>query len=515
MKSKHVFLFMLFFSFSSIFAENFKIENVEYKIQGLTTQNSLKKLIPIDKKTIFKSEGEFNKYLDNLKISFLDTRVFETVDIEILSFEKQSLYTKVDLLISTKDSWNLIAIPYPSYDSNTGFKLRLKIKDYNFLGSLNVFDCSLNYEYDLEKDKNYIKFDFVVPFPTINLFSFDTSFLIDFDLSYVVGNKSPGYKTGQSIVFSRKFSKNIALEFSVNNNIYVEPSQETMDKQFFVEDTLSLSFPIKLATINNISSIMWTPRVNFNFNWNINGINTRIDRSLSSFKDLYDPSLSFGHNIYYSNITWKNNFRKGFDFSIAQLFNYNFNSKSFTSAININSHIHNIITNHFGLSTQLQLFINPDGNYSEKGSLLRGIKNDLYFTNSAIIGNFDLPIKLFQTDWVSFFDNLGLNWNWTKLFDFEFQINPFFDMSIGYNPYTKTTYLIEDGFYSNGFEILVYPNKMKSVTARVSLGFDTVKTLKNIGKNLDFVDKLTEKLFNTNWRTGSEWEIYIGVGLFY
>ena len=129
--------------------------------------------------------------------------------------------------------------------------------------------------------------------------------------------------------------------------------------------------------------------------------------------------------------------------------------------------------------------------------------------------NIDLPIKVVQTDWVNFFNYFGLNWNWTRLFDFELQLSPFFDMSLCKNVKTGTQYLIEDGFYSCGLEMLVFPNKMKSIVGRVSLGVDAVKTLDKIGNKISFVDKVTNRVFNTEWRSGSMWELFIGIGLFY
>ena len=56
---------------------------------------------------------------------------------------------------------------------------------------------------------------------------------------------------------------------------------------------------------------------------------------------------------------------------------------------------------------------------------------------------------------------------------------------------------------------------MKSITGRISLGVDAVKLLDKVGNKISFVEKVTDKIFNTSWRTGSIWELYIGIGLFY
>ena len=63
--------------------------------------------------------------------------------------------------------------------------------------------------------------------------------------------------------------------------------------------------------------------------------------------------------------------------------------------------------------------------------------------------------------------------------------------------------------------MLVYPKKMKSITGRVSLGIDAVKFLDKVGNKISIVDKVTNRVFNTDWRYGSMWELFIGIGLFY
>ena len=500
------FVFCLVFSWS----ESFKIGQVEYEISGITMKSALEREVPIDTNRIFNSEEELNQYLIGLEGKFTNLRVFDAVEISITSIEKKDDYSNVSILVYIKDSWNIMGMPYPSFDSNTGLKLKLKIKDYNFFGSLKEFEFAVDYEYALENSSNYINLNFKVPFPSFKILTVDTAFLLDFDLSYAVDDLAPGYRTGQSLVLSKKINNTVGINFAVKNDLYVLPTVEDI---FYFEDTISLSFPINLTSENSFN-LVWKPNINFNFIWNFEGPNKDIYRDVSS-NQIHSSALIFGHNISSNQIEWLNNFKNGYSFSIDQLFSYKLKTNLFTQTLNVTSKEFKAFNQNFALYAQQQLILNIDGLNTEYGNLLRGIKNSLYETNSTLVLNFDLPIKALQTDWVSFFDFFGLDWKWTRVLDFELQINPFFDMALGYNINTGTTYLLRDGYYSNGFELLLFPNKMKSITGRVSLGFDTVKTLEKIGNKSQFVDKITHQLFNTEWRDGTAWELFIGVGLFY
>lgn len=509
--NKKTLLFLIsIFCFTFCWTESFKIKNVNYEISGLTRKYVLERKIPIDTKRVFHSEDELNQYLLGLEGKYSNLRVFDTVKVSITSIEQQDDNFNVDVLVSLKDSWNIIAVPYPSFDSNTGLKLKLKVKDYNFLGSLEEFDFSIDYEYALDSSTNTLNWNFTLPFPSFIFLTLDTTFLLDFDFNYDIGNNAPEYKTGQTLLFSKKINSIFGVDFSIKNDIYVLPNIRDL---VTFEDTLSLAFPISLSADKSLN-LVWTPNINFNFIWDFDSPNKDISTNIDSDK-IRSSAFIFGNEISVSKIDWINNFRNGYSVSINQLIKYNLHSNDFTETISFHSKEFKSFSQFLALYAQQQFFINIDGSTVVKGNFLRGIKNDLFKTNSALILNFDLPIKVLQTDWVSFFDFFGLNWNWTRALDFELQICPFFDMALGYNDYTKTSYLIPDGFYANGFELLVYPNKMKSIVGRVSFGVDTVKVLEKIGQKIQIVDKLTNRVFNTDWRTGSAWELYIGIGLYY
>ena len=90
--------------------------------------------------------------------------------------------------------------------------------------------------------------------------------------------------------------------------------------------------------------------------------------------------------------------------------------------------------------------------------------------------------------------------------EFELQVSPFIDVGLTYNRATKKLYSLRDGFYAGGLELLVYPERWRSVVGRISFGVD-------VGRKI-FKNKLN---LDNEWRrtSTSTWELTIGLGLHY
>ena len=167
-------------------------------------------------------------------------------------------------------------------------------------------------------------------------------------------------------------------------------------------------------------------------------------------------------------------------------------------------------TEYVGFNTRLNAFTYYGMNNPEKdniGSSLRGIRDDedkynngQIETSSAIVFNFDIPVKVVQTDWRAWGKKLLKKDmpSWFRYFDFELQISPFFDLALIRNTITGNLFNPKDGFYSAGLEIIVFPTKMRSIQVRVSAGTD-----------------ISSYIADAEWRTKTSPEIQIGVGLHY
>ena len=159
MNKKNILFFSLLTFCVTIFAQKFQIVDIEYdlagcgpKILGVTNQYALEQKVSVDKKTIFESEEEFNKYFEEYKKQINNLRAFEKIEISYSILEQNNEINNVKIHVKLKDSIHILAVPYLKYDSNKGFTFKLKAKDTNFLGSLNSMSTDLNFAIEIMKN---------------------------------------------------------------------------------------------------------------------------------------------------------------------------------------------------------------------------------------------------------------------------------------------------------------------------------------------------------------------------
>lgn len=498
-KKSTLLVFFIITFFSSLFAENYIIKSVTYKIVGKTREHALKNTVPIDTKKQFKSEKEFTDYLANILQQLKNQRVLETVSITPSYNQVNSELIEVDLLITAKDTLNIIVLPYPKYDSNSGFTLKVKLKDYNFFGSMLPLDSEIVYK-ATEDNKHNLGFllSFNIPF---KLWVFNTKWNNNISLDYTIGNKAPNFGFTTGLDFNYPISNSIGLNFGFSQGINYNPTYKDDGDAFYFTEKANIGLPFTLAKTNQFGNFIWTPTTAITYYWDINGIKT---------KDLHSPQISVGHSLSFGKVNWIGNFRNGFYFSASNTFDKNLHKQedSFHVVANIKFESFKAFK-YVGIANKIE-FIQQFGKRSDFGAKIRGVRDTMINSDSIMIINSDLPIKVWQTDWVGY----GL-WDWTRYIDFELQISPFFDIAIGNNYLAGSSYKIKDGWYGAGLEIIGFPNKMRSVQGRVSVGIDVVRFAEKVGNKINFVNKVVNKLFNTGWRTGPWYEISIGIGLFY
>lgn len=516
MKKKLFSLLILALGFNT-FAQQYKIENVEYITDGITRKYVLETKIKIDKDRLFESEEELINYIEDYKKQVSNTRIFESVEFEHKTSEldENNIY-KVCITVKTKDSLHFLVVPYPSFNSNTGFKFKLKAKDTNFLGSMETMSSDLNFAIETEEEKQAeykvgFNIDFQTPF---KIKPFDVVWDNNYDFSYTIGKNSPEWNLKSGLNFRlplKKVSINLDFYQSFIRNFDYEDKKindKTVhygDGTYFVE-YVQLSIPFVLQEIENWGKVYYKPYVNITYNWDLNGIHP--DNT-----DLHSPLLSFGQNISTSRIDWDGNFRNGLSISLSQTFEYNFYKNDFIPGINGELQIFKSLK-YLGINSKIQAFAYLNGTNKIGGSL-RGIRDDQYFsresgysyfyaceTPAALVFNFDLPIKLFAIDWttLSLFNKVSF----LRYFNFEMQLSPFVDIGIFHNKANDNSFHIKDGFYGAGAEVLVFPQKWKGMIVRASLGCDVGRLL------------LKNKL-NMSWRDQSisKYELSIGIGLHY
>ena len=471
----------------------FRIDSVEYDITGTTREYPLKQEVDIDKQRIFSGLDEFERYLSDLRLQFNNIRVLEESSVEpVYGTPDTEGITPVTLNIKTVDTVNIIALPKPGFDSNSGFEMKIKLKNYNFFGSMREFDSDLNYEYD-ENDNQSVSggFSFDIPFEALGY-----SYVWDISSTLTV-------PFGDPVIYD--FSTGIEMEIPVYHlDLHVGFEQSISvndrdsDKVYYEEDWLYFTeklyanIPVTLYRYGTTGEIVWTPQVTFTVNWDSDGIQA---------DDLKGPGITVGHSLSAGRINWVGNFRQGYKASLGNTYSFNFHEDK-DKEIKVTASIqgHYSFFDRVGVSSRVSWYYNFDDVVSEKqGDNLRGILDKRINTDTALFYNLDIPVRVLR---VNFKDLSGIDW--TEYISFEMHISPFFDMALTHDLENNTHFSFEDGWYAGGLEIIVYPLKMRSIYARASVGFDLAEVLKN-GELSGRADRDGESIR----------ELFIGIGLAY
>ena len=530
---KKLFTFSLLIVLGAVlFANGFKISEVEYnitgcgaKIFGETQDYVLEKQVPVDKKSVFPDRTTFEAYINDYIVRLNNLRAFDSIDVQYEYIEDEPFLDEqgeyiynTKLIVTVVDSFHLFAIPGPKYDSNTGLTLKLKIKDSNFLGSLNTLSSDIYFMFPTtESDASHSEFGFNANFDyPFKLGIFDATWLNDFGISYTIGDSMPEWNIGTGLRFELPVSKH-ALIFEANQKFNNNFAYKEFDDNLYFVNDFKISFPLKIAQLKYCGPVTYTPYFVTSVNWDFDGISTE-NSSLSS------PVITGGHKISFGRSDWIDNLRTGYSFYLDNYYTYNFQRQRFYPLIEMGSSAYKkielfgdtLFLRSMGLAADFHAFtflFNPendkyiDNDGKSIGSYLRGIRDNQIYDfegmdrevsalnpTNAIILNLDFPIHIFRTNFTKSF---------LKYCNFDLQLSPFIDMALCYNKITKTYLDPKDGFYASGVEVIVYPLKWSGITIRGSIGID-------VGR------RFLSNYINTWWRENvSIKEFSLGFGLHY
>lgn len=503
------FFAFFFLILTSAVSEQYRIRSVVYEITGITRKYPLSQAVKIDTNRIFNNRAEFEAYLQDKLVQLKNQRILEEAYIfPSYGEENETGIIPVDLLIKTKDTWNIIGLPYPKYNSNTGFVFKLKIKDYNFFGTMRTLNGELSYEYKMEEGKaskhkigGGISFD--IPFKFRSLHS---NWENSLNLNYTIGEKAPAFDFTTGVGFSLPIHKLMSLNFGVSQAIKYNPDYQIYGDALYLTESTYVNFPITLAKMEKWGDIVWVPAASLSWNWDPTDITTRWDGI--SYTDLKGPDITIGHSLSMGRVDWIHNYRRGYSANMSQSLSYDIYSSTYSTSFSVSGEYYRAFK-YAGFASRLYVFKNF-GSKSEEGSRIRGIRDAYIKTDSALLLNIDVPIKVLQTDWVGW----GAP-SWMIWLDFEMQLSPFIDIALGNNEAAHRNYNPKDGWYAAGLEIIGFPNKMRSIQGRISFGVDTVRFAQEAGKYIRSIDTAVKKIFTTDWRKEEWYELSIGIGLHY
>ena len=501
--------------------KRFRINEIKYDTEkGITKAWALKRHVEIKKDLVLESENDLENCIRSIYNQLANTRLLDEIRIEREYGEcDEAGITPVNLFVTVTDSKHIMALPRPSYSSNSGAELKLKLKDSNFLGFMNTLDLDLNaafgnstYPNDFSKIKLGTNFSYAYPF---NLGVTENTWTNSFRFDWTIGESHPEFRYDTGVNVGIPFGNNrLNVNFTqsiVRENDYIAAG----DELYFVENA-GMSIPLTLGYINDVIPVRYTPSVSLVYNWDHDGV---------THGDLIGPSISVNQNLAIYSVNWMENFRNGYTASLTHYLSYNFNTKTFVPFLSMDAKFYKAFK-YMGINASFYTFSVLNTSQNNLGWVMRGIldnqrtKNGAYYalqSDMAIQMSLDFPIHIITTDWCGWgyklfgaYDDMSPIWRkilWFphKVFknvDFELQLSPFIDVALTHNHITDRRFSLKDGFYDAGLEVLVYPSKWRSYVIRASVGFDMGRIALS-----DWID--------TSWRDENvkKYEIYFGLGL--
>jgi hypothetical protein len=458
----------------------FIINSFKFNINGFTRQDALIYKGGLKKGEIIQGIDNLEKYTSDKAQRLYNERALESVTINYTVTGEENGMTLIELEINVKDTWNIVALPYPKYSSSTGFDFILKARDYNFLGTLTPIRIDIGYKYNEERRSTFLlELDSNIPFHALG---YDWNIKFQNYFNYRPDVEEQYYYRNITGISIELPVKSTILSVSLDESFIYNDENSYSDKllygsnfqhggYFSSNPYISWKIPL-IQDLAGYGPLNYTPGISAIFNHEI-GIWRLNDNRIG-------PFLNMGHVLGFGKIDWIGNFRKGYAASFNNYYDFNFyNAVNDFFTINMELSVtgHFIISDFFGISSRFMYrrwFLSQYGN-REAGNALRGILDRDISTDSMISLNLDFPFRILKfkpSEWIS---------PKLHIFDFDFHLSPIVDLAFcnkimdensGYN----SSFLI-----TSGLEAIIFPDFFRSLYVRVSLGLN-LRDIKNIGK---------------------------------
>jgi hypothetical protein len=404
----------------------------------------------------------------------------------------------VDLLVVSRDSFNLFAFPKPLVDSNSGLDVTLKARDYNFLGSLTPLNIDLGYALENEETNGTITrhwdergftegtFTFLVD-TDIPVRLFNLNFVINFgnEFKFTNDDEEPFYYrnvTGLSVELPVSFTTATVgfLQTTTlhenNSKVYedtgYDPALHDEFDSVYTASELFVSWDIPMGLeVGGFGKLAYTPRLSGSIKYRPGSVDWDPGDLRRGF------TAGFSHSIGFSQIDWKENFRSGLSASIGNSISYNFSRTRWSSGWSAGSTGHLPITSFMGMSGRFMFnhILYGDTN-SSAGDVLRGVIDKSIEADIMASLNLDFPFRVLMFLPSEWFHSRKL-----RFFDFEMHLSPIIDAALRV-PRGESGLTPE---ISGGIELIVFPFFMRRVYLRGSFAIN-IKDLLRDGKIGDY-----------------------------
>lgn len=393
------------------------VDSIIFVIDGDTRENAIRRFVDIKEGDVFESFDEMMRIAEREKQDLVNYRVFKyvTMDVDEIRNEDDSYGWRITY--GVQDSWTLLPIPYPKYDTNRGFRIGLKTYYDNAFGTMT--DAYLGMGMNLRKNDDTGKIE--------------------------VGewNINPAWRRIK--LGSLYFSVDLSQAYSEETYSGGLPSENYAYSYY--QSTFSFGSTIEFEPTD--WSYSFRPTFFFRYGY-------EDDLGNDNYRE--EPfNFSWYHNGGWGRVDWLGNFRTGQNYtlgnSIRVVLDPDKNDYFVITDFDLTAAYYLPIGNNFNYYGRSVAFTSLNGRRSAVGGLLRGIEDDSMSGKYGFVLNTTMGMRFWRLEGV-----------------WDAQIHPFFDIG---------TVIPEDGFnpgtdirYGAGFDLVLYVDAVPNLVARMTLGVD-------------------------------------------
>lgn len=447
----------------------FVIRSWSYFITGKTKESAIEREGEFKTGGRFTGNAELDAYVKEKKQDLYNIRSLISDDNSItytLGETEEDGAVPVHLAISVTDSTNWIILPEPNYDSNFGFSLSIKIRDYNFLGTLSPQKLDFIWGSD-DRHRNYIgyRLELNIPFAA---FGFNWEFTSYNELRYYLSGE-PSYNIntlGLAMELPASFTTfTFGLEQGVviheENTRKIRDFESTLEEYhdwyLFSKAFVDWKIPTPLR-VGKFGAVVYTPGVYGIIKYQPNG-------DVGKYR--HGPSTGIKQKLGFEKINWLGNFRQGLKVSVFNDNEYNYFRKEWLHSAGFLSEGHIKISKLFGISGRILYTKWINDFYEYAGDVIRGYKDSELSSKERLSVNLEFPFRLIRfvpSEWTG-------NRKY-RYFDFEQHWSLFVDLVMLDCPYNTRSFKPQDIISSAGLELITFPLNWRSFYLRISAGWN-------------------------------------------
>ena len=285
--------------------ESWVVKDIVFEPKGGTKVSALKRRINAAPGRTFKSRQDLDAFIIDIKQRLINERLFESVEIDVEESETENGANEVFLNVKTVDSGHFLFMPYPKYDSNEGFEFKVKLKDDNFMGLMNPLSSDVFVQYETKEGKSDdfvtgASLEYQLPF---SMGPIQASWNNDLFFKYAFIRSEPEWNFKTGFTFVLPFERH-SLRLDLTQGFVRDADYKVFNDELYWVENAKFSIPIVLERFKKIGDLTYTPAVEIDAKWTIDGINPEDE-------DLLSPKLTFSHGLSLGQVNWFGNFRKG------------------------------------------------------------------------------------------------------------------------------------------------------------------------------------------------------------